>query len=111
MTEPGDLTARVATTADSPEVISILVDAFHDDPAWSWAFQIRPPGTGQHQRLWKLFVDGALRYPWVWQTLANTATSVWIPPGGHRVRGRGDSRPVGFGMWRETSPGSADPPA
>ncbi len=82
MTEPGDRTARVATTADSAEVVSILVSAFHDDPAWSWAFPAPATRTQQHQRLWELFVDGALRYPWVWLTPGNTATAVWIPPEG-----------------------------
>ena len=82
MTEPGDLAARVATSADSAEVVSILVSAFQDDPAWSWAFPDPSTRTGQHQRLWGLFVDGAIRYPWVWLTPGNTATAVWIPPEG-----------------------------
>ena len=29
-----------------------------------------------------MFVDGAIRYPWVWLTPDNTATAVWIPPEG-----------------------------
>ena len=82
MTEPGDLAARVATSADSAEVVSILVSAFQDDPAWSWALPDPSTRTGQHQRLCGLFVDGAIRYPWVWLNPGNTATAVWIPPEG-----------------------------
>lgn len=49
---------------------------------WSWAFPDPSLRPGQHRRLWGLFVHGALRYPWVWLSPGNTATSVWIPPDG-----------------------------
>lgn len=73
---------RVATQEDFDAVVAILVSAFYDDPAWSWAFPDPSLRAEQHRRLWGLFVDGALRYPWVWLTPGNTATSVWIPPHG-----------------------------
>ena len=38
-------------------------------------------GTDHHTRFWRLFIAGALRYPWVWLTVGGEATSIWIPPG------------------------------
>ncbi|WP_394771320.1 GNAT family N-acetyltransferase [Lacisediminihabitans sp.] len=80
---PAEVTGpRVATSQDRDVVVEILVSAFHDDPAWSWAFPDPALRSEQHRRLWGLFVDGALRYPWVWLSRDNTAASVWIPPEG-----------------------------
>jgi len=80
LTEPSDLSPRVASSQDSAAVVEILVSAFYDDPAWSWAFPDASQRAEQHRRWWGLFVDGAMRFPWVWLTDGNTATSVWIPP-------------------------------
>lgn len=77
-----ELGPRVATPADRESVVAILVSAFHEDPTWSWAFPDPTVRAEQHRRLWGLYVDGALRYPCVWLTPGETATSVWIPPGG-----------------------------
>jgi ribosomal protein S18 acetylase RimI-like enzyme len=77
-----DLSPRVASPQDRDDVVAILVSAFYDDPTWSWAFPDPSLRAEQHRRLWGLFVDGAMRYPWVWLTPGNTATSVWIPPNG-----------------------------
>ena len=73
---------RVASPQDRDDVVAILVSAFYDDPTWSWAFPDPSLRAEQHRRLWGLFVEGAMRYPWVWLTPGNTATSVWIPPNG-----------------------------
>ena len=77
-----DLSPRVASPQDRDDVVAILVSAFYDDPTWSWAFPDPSLRAEQHRRLWRLFVEGAMRYPWVWLTPGNTATSVWIPPNG-----------------------------
>jgi ribosomal protein S18 acetylase RimI-like enzyme len=77
-----DLSPRVASPQDRDNVVAILISAFYDDPTWSWAFPDPSLRAEQHRRLWGLFVDGAMRYPWVWLTPGNTATSVWIPPNG-----------------------------
>jgi len=82
MSSPNDLSPSLASPQDSGEVVSILASAFHDDPTWSWAFPDPSARAEQHKWLWGLFVDGAMRYPWVWLTPGNTATSVWIPPDG-----------------------------
>jgi GNAT superfamily N-acetyltransferase len=82
MSSSHDLSPSLASPQDSGEVVSILASAFQDDPTWSWAFPDPSARAEQHKRLWGLFVDGAMRYPWVWLTPGNTATSVWIPPNG-----------------------------
>jgi GNAT superfamily N-acetyltransferase len=80
MTAAENEAPRVASPQDSGDVVSILVGAFNDDPTWSWAFPDPSQRAEQHRRLWAMFVDGAMRFPWVWLTHENTATSVWIPP-------------------------------
>jgi GNAT superfamily N-acetyltransferase len=81
MSTGGD-SPRVAAEADRDEVVRILVGAFAEDPAWCWAFPDRARRAAEHARLWRLLVEGAMRYPWVWLAPGGTATSVWIPPGG-----------------------------
>ena len=73
---------RRATHDDQRDVVEILVSAFHEDPAWSWAFPDPARRAEQHRVLWGLFVEGAMRYPNVWLTTDKTSTAVWIPPGG-----------------------------
>jgi len=73
---------RCESAQDVGDVVEILVSAFYKDPAWSWAFPDPSLRAEQHRRLWTLFVEGAVRYPYVWLTEGNTATSVWIPPDG-----------------------------
>jgi len=70
----------------SPLVTRILVDAFHDDPMWGpWAFP-DPITRRQHREtIFRLLVDGAMRYPHVWLAGDDTATALWIPPGGAEV--------------------------
>ena len=76
------LEARRASLADCEVVTSITTLAFADDPLWSRAMA-RPNGsTEHHARFWRLFVEGALRYPWIWLTADGEATSIWIPPSG-----------------------------
>lgn len=74
---------RLATRADARLVTRILVDAFHDDPMWGpWAFP-DPATRRQHREtIFRLLVEGALRYSHVWLTAGETAAAVWIPPGG-----------------------------
>jgi GNAT superfamily N-acetyltransferase len=74
----------VATPADARTVTRILVEAFHDDPMWgAWAFP-DPHTRPQHREtVFRLLVEGALRYPWVWLAADDAATALWIPPGGN----------------------------
>lgn len=77
-----DPTARRAGANDVHAVVSILVDAFYLDPAWSWAFPDASQRAQQLRWLWELSVRGAMRYPWVWLSAHDTAASVWVPPHG-----------------------------
>jgi len=74
------VTARRATLADFDEVTSIVTQAFAHDPLWSRALA-RPDGqTEHHVHFWRLFIEGALRYPDSRITDEREATSIWIPP-------------------------------
>jgi ribosomal protein S18 acetylase RimI-like enzyme len=73
---------RVAGKADVATVTSILVDAFYDDPLWGWATPDPQARRAQQAWLWGQFVEGALRYPWMWLAAGNVATTLWVPPGG-----------------------------
>lgn len=74
---------RVATSADAATVTRILVAAFHDDPMWgAWAFPDPRTRIRHRETVFRLLVEGALRYPWVWLAADDAATALWIPPGG-----------------------------
>jgi len=79
-------TPRVATAADASRVTTILVDAFADDPMWgAWAFPDPHVRRAQRTALFRVLVEGALHYPWVWLDADEIATTVWIPPGGSEL--------------------------
>jgi GNAT superfamily N-acetyltransferase len=73
---------RRASLADSGRVTAITTLAFASDPLWSRAMARSDGSTEHHAEFWRLFIEGALRYPWVWLTTGGEATSIWIPPGG-----------------------------
>jgi ribosomal protein S18 acetylase RimI-like enzyme len=73
---------RKCGLAEADTVVDILVGAFHDDPTWSWVFPDAGQRPVQLRWLWKLLVEGALRYPSVWLDDDAKATAVWIRPGG-----------------------------
>ncbi len=78
----GKWSVRRATAADADLVTSIVALAFRHDPLWAHAMA-RPGGeTAHHAAFWRLFVEGALRYPDTWLAGQGEATCVWIPPGG-----------------------------
>jgi len=72
---------RVATPADAGTVTDLIVEAFYDDPTWSWAFPDPTLRRSQHRRFWRLFVDAAVRRQSAWLAAHETSTSVWVPPG------------------------------
>jgi GNAT superfamily N-acetyltransferase len=77
--------ARQASQADWEIVTSITTLAFATDPLWSRALARTDGSTEHHAQFWKLFIEGALRYSWVWLTVGDEATSIWIPPGGTQM--------------------------
>lgn len=72
----------VHTAAQVQRTVDIMVGAFYDDPVWSWAFPDQTRRRDQQRQLWRLYVEGATRYPSVWLNAGETAAAVWIPPGG-----------------------------
>lgn len=83
---------RRATLADLPRLVETIGGAFADDPVWGPAFAgAQPPGA---DAIWRLWIEGALRYDWVWMTAAGEAVSVWVPPGGTELS---DEQEAAFG--------------
>jgi ribosomal protein S18 acetylase RimI-like enzyme len=73
------------TVVEPPQVeivVELMVGAFFEDPLWSWAFPDLLRRGEQQRQLWRLCIEGAVRYPWVWLSHTGAAASVWIPPGG-----------------------------
>jgi GNAT superfamily N-acetyltransferase len=73
---------RVAGHDDLDTVVDILVSAFYNDPTWARLFPDASLRREQHARVWRVLVEGAMRYPTVWLSADDTATALWIPPGG-----------------------------
>lgn len=73
---------RIAGNGERDQVVDLLVEAFYEDPLWSWAFPDPYQRRSQHRALWGAAVDGALRYTYVWLAEGASAAAVWIPPGG-----------------------------
>ena len=72
---------RPAVPADADRLTAIITGAFATDPLWSHALA-RPDGdTGFHAAYWRLFVDGALRFPTTRIAGDGQAAAIWIPPG------------------------------
>src|SRR5262245_32224080 len=80
---PLDHRPRLATIADAPVITRLLVDAFEDDDMWgAWAFPDPDTRRQNRQAVFEELVVGAMRYPYVWLTSDESATSLWLPPGG-----------------------------
>jgi GNAT superfamily N-acetyltransferase len=74
--------ARPATAADLPRLIETIGLAFADDPVWGPAFSTTTHRTDRAAPIWRIWIEGALRYPWVSMTDEAEAVAIWIPPGG-----------------------------
>lgn len=77
--------ARVATDADVAAVAETMAGAFYNDPVWGWVFPDPDRRRAQHEIFWRLFIEGALGYHWVWLTDQCASASLWIPPGGSEL--------------------------
>ena len=94
--------ARVATLGDLDVLTETIQLAFADDPVWSRAFEQTDKGAYDLAAFWRLWLEGALRHPWVWMTEAGGAVSVWIPPGETEMS---DEQDASFKRLAETSLG------
>jgi GNAT superfamily N-acetyltransferase len=74
----GNATLRVeqAVLSDASMVIDVIANSFMDDPTWSWAF----PDPVVRKVFWRLSINGALPYSWVFKTTGFETVSIWIPP-------------------------------
>jgi hypothetical protein len=59
----GHLAVRSASAADMDLVTSIVTLAFGRDPLWAHAMARPDGGSVHHGGFWRLFIEGALRYP------------------------------------------------
>jgi GNAT superfamily N-acetyltransferase len=80
---------RRADERDIAAATDTITSAFAADPVWGRVFGLAtgPGGSGRERDLdtyrswWRLFVETAVTYDWVWVTQACEAVTVWIPPG------------------------------
>ena len=91
MTQP-DQPAQVVGEPEVDDVVEIMAGAFFTDPLWGWAFPDPQRRRDQHRQVWRLFVQAAIRYPWVWLNGPRTAAAVWIPPGGTELGPQEETR-------------------
>jgi GNAT superfamily N-acetyltransferase len=75
------MTARIAEAADLETVTEIITLAFAEDPVWGRTLRQSSGQPGKLADFWRLWILGALRYPWVWLWDEGQAAAVWIPPG------------------------------
>jgi GNAT superfamily N-acetyltransferase len=94
--------ARVATLADLDVLTETIQLAFDDDPVWGRAFGHPDKRTYDVAAFWRLWLEGALRHPWVWMADAAAAVSVWIPPGENEMS---DDQDAAFKLLAESSLG------
>jgi len=74
------ISVRRATPADLELVTTIVEVAFAHGPLWSHA--LSSLAMVERRPFWRLFVEGMLRYRWIWLVDGGRATSLWVPPGG-----------------------------
>jgi len=81
MADSGPIAPQVVTEAEAAAVTELFALAFYEDPTWSWAFPDPAKRMAQHRAFWRLYVDSAIGYGWVWMTKDGGAAAQWIPPG------------------------------
>ena len=72
---------RVVGKEEVGPVADTLALAFVGDPVWGWAFADPDRRHAQLSALWRLLLEGAAGYGWVWATPGFEAATLWIPPG------------------------------
>jgi GNAT superfamily N-acetyltransferase len=73
---------RIAGVRDIELVATTIAVAFADDPVWGPAMGGPPTSIADRLLLWRIFIAGAVRYPWSRVVSGGAAVSVWIPPDG-----------------------------
>jgi GNAT superfamily N-acetyltransferase len=75
------LSARLATPTDLPGVVGTLVEAFDQDPVWSWAFPDPKARAEQHAAIFRMTVTHAIANDAVWLTSGCGAVVTAFGPG------------------------------
>jgi GNAT superfamily N-acetyltransferase len=82
----------VAAVTDLETVTETITLAFAEDPLWGPAMAQVRDLHGHRAELWRGYLTGAMRYPWMWLTEGGGAVSVWIPPGGTEMSAEQEER-------------------
>ena len=77
---PDQPASRIAGPEDIEVVAWTIALAFTDDPVWGPAMAADRTTIEQRLGLWRIFVAGAVRYPWSRVVDQGAAASVWLPP-------------------------------
>ncbi|EAR25970.1 acetyltransferase [marine actinobacterium PHSC20C1] len=75
------LSTRLATPTDLPDVVGTLVEAFDQDPVWSWAFPDPQARAAQHAVVFRMTVTHAIANDAVWLTSGCGAVVTAFGPG------------------------------
>ena len=67
--------------ADLDALTETIGLAFADDPVWSRTLAHPDGDLVDRAAFWRLSLQGALRFPWLWMWEGAEAAAVWIPPG------------------------------
>ena len=88
----GEPRVHVARSSEAQAVTETISLAFHEDPTWGWAFPDAERRLEQYMVWWRLFIDGAMRYPWLLVTEGCEVASIWIPPDGTEMTPEDEAR-------------------
>src|SRR5207249_4729955 len=88
----GDEQVRIAPPSDARATTETISLAFHEDPTWAWAFPDAERRQEHYAIWWRLFVGGAMRYPWVLATERCEVAAIWIPPDGTEMAPEDEAR-------------------
>ncbi|HLO34561.1 MAG TPA: GNAT family N-acetyltransferase [Candidatus Deferrimicrobium sp.] len=78
---PEQQASRIAGPDDVDSVGRTIALAFAEDPVWGPAMGGTRTTIDEKARIWRIFVAGAVRYPWSRTVDGAAAVSIWLPPG------------------------------
>src|SRR5260221_8669312 len=81
----GPLPSRIAVPAHVDVVARTIALAFSDDPVWGPAMGGTRTTLEQRTALWRIFIAGAVRYPWSRIVDDGATVSIWFPPDGSEL--------------------------
>jgi GNAT superfamily N-acetyltransferase len=82
---PDEPSSQIAGPDDIDVVARTIAVAFTDDPVWGPAMAADRTTIEQRLTLWRIFIAGAVRFPWSRIVDAGSAVSVWLPPDGSEL--------------------------